>query len=62
LPNITLCDRCWDHGIERKAIGLVANVITVKDKPVRYHDVGNLCKNCYLAYEEHIVGIRGELS
>jgi len=62
LPSLTVCDRCWDHGIERKSLGMVATVITVKDKPVRYHNVGHLCKNCYLAYEEHITGIQGALS
>ncbi len=61
MPRIELCDRCWDHGIERHSIGNVSVTIKVSQKAVKYHGVGHLCKNCYLAFEEHTTGIKGSL-
>ncbi len=61
MPRIELCDRCYDHGTERKSIGNVAILIKIAQKAVKYHKVGHLCKNCYLAFEDHVTSIEGGL-
>ena len=61
MPRIELCDRCWDNSIERHSIGNVAILIKIAQKAVKYHKVGHLCKNCYLAFEDHVTSIKGGL-
>lgn len=61
MPRIEYCDRCWDNGIEKKSIGNVAVLIKVAQKAKKYHKVGHLCSNCYLAFEDTVTNIKGSM-
>ena len=49
MPRVEYCDRCWDHNLE------------ISQKAKKYHKVGHLCSNCYLAFEDTITNIKGGL-
>jgi len=57
MPRIELCDRCYEHGNERESIGNVAVLIKVAQKAKKYHKIGHLCSNCYLAVEDVITSL-----
>ena len=57
MPRIELCDRCYEHSNERKSIGNVAVLIKVAQEAKKYHKIGHLCSNCYLAVEDVITSL-----